>query len=498
MADPESPKGVWELIAAWLQSRFGKAGVIAVAVLGLAGGAYLKWNDILTLPGISYLHEVLTRDTIPQADTEKLSILVAHFTNDANDNVRNVVVEALAEYEAVQILPLDRTISPSGTSVDETERNGHNEARGYLEQSGATIVIWGQVLATGSKSIPKLYWTAVQGRVLRAERYEPMADQQLRLPDVFWVDLRQVLQLVIVSHSVTLDEQRRNTLPPKLPQFIATVRTLVDRERKKPTWPPEALDETALLLADALTKQGDLTNSAQSAQDAINLYSELLEKKYQSKNPLFWAKIQHNSGVARCILARVKKDAEQLQLAVSAFDFALTKWTRKSVASEWAKAQNSRGIALSMLGEMKTSIRTLEESIKAFNLALDVRTQQSTPLDWAATQNNLGNALGRKGKLESGTGTLLLAVSAYNRALEEWKPELVRVNWALVQHNLGNVYRMISAREHDPKRLDEALMAYRSALNVFTSAGTALYADFARNTIRETIGRPPLGSDVTN
>ncbi|QLH38402.1 MAG: tetratricopeptide repeat protein [Defluviicoccus sp.] len=42
------------------------------------------------------------------------------------------------------------------------------------------------------------------------------------------------------------------------------------------------------------------------------------------------------------------------------------------------------------------------------------------PLQWAATQNNLGNALATLGERESGTARLQDAVTAYRAALQEY------------------------------------------------------------------------------
>ena len=59
------------------------------------------------------------------------------------------------------------------------------------------------------------------------------------------------------------------------------------------------------------------------------------------------------------------------------------------------------------------------------------------PLDWAMTQNNLGNALSTLGERESGTARLEEAVAAYRAALEEWTRERVPLDWAMTQNNLG-------------------------------------------------------------
>ena len=60
------------------------------------------------------------------------------------------------------------------------------------------------------------------------------------------------------------------------------------------------------------------------------------------------------------------------------------------------------------------------------------------PLDWAMTQNNLGNALRTLGERESGTARLEEAVAAYRAALEERTRERVPLDWAMTQNNLGN------------------------------------------------------------
>ena len=53
-------------------------------------------------------------------------------------------------------------------------------------------------------------------------------------------------------------------------------------------------------------------------------------------------------------------------------------------------------------------------------------------------RTNLGNALKTLGERESGTARLEEAVAAYRAALEEWTRERVPLEWATTQNNLGN------------------------------------------------------------
>jgi tetratricopeptide (TPR) repeat protein len=99
------------------------------------------------------------------------------------------------------------------------------------------------------------------------------------------------------------------------------------------------------------------------------------------------------------------------------------------------------------------------------------------PLQWAATQNNLANALRTLGERESRTERLEEAVTAYRAALEELTRERVPLQWAATQNNLANALRTLGERESGTARLEEALSAYDAALEVFVSPGADNYID---------------------
>jgi tetratricopeptide (TPR) repeat protein len=102
------------------------------------------------------------------------------------------------------------------------------------------------------------------------------------------------------------------------------------------------------------------------------------------------------------------------------------------------------------------------------------------PLDWAATQNNLGFALQTLGARESGTARLEDAVAAYRLALEERTRERVPLDWATTQNSLGNALRALGERESGTTRLEDAVAAYNAALSAFVRAGAGFYIEMAR------------------
>jgi hypothetical protein len=83
-------------------------------------------------------------------------------------------------------------------------------------------------------------------------------------------------------------------------------------------------------------------------------------------------------------------------------------------------------------------------------------------------RNNLGNALRTLGERESGTARLEEAVAAYRAALEERTRERVPLGWAMTQNNLGNALSRLGERESGTARLEETVAAYRAALEELT------------------------------
>jgi tetratricopeptide (TPR) repeat protein len=90
------------------------------------------------------------------------------------------------------------------------------------------------------------------------------------------------------------------------------------------------------------------------------------------------------------------------------------------------------------------------------------------PVGQAPTQNNLGNALLRLAERESGMARLEEAVAAYRAALEEMTRERVPLDWATTQNNLGNALLPLAERESGTARLEEVVAAYRAALEEMT------------------------------
>ena len=104
----------------------------------------------------------------------------------------------------------------------------------------------------------------------------------------------------------------------------------------------------------------------------------------------------------------------------------------------------------------------LEVAIALMRAMADCFTDD--PDKHGACLTNLGVALDTLGERETSTARLEEAVAAYRLALEEFTRDRVPLDWAKTQMNLGNALITLGMRGTDTAQLEEAVTAYRLAL----------------------------------
>ena len=88
----------------------------------------------------------------------------------------------------------------------------------------------------------------------------------------------------------------------------------------------------------------------------------------------------------------------------------------------------------------------LERAVTAFCESLQECTRERVPIDWAGTQNNLANALQVLGERASGTTRLEQAVAAYRAALEVFEVVEATHYVGIAKRNLARALRLIEER----------------------------------------------------
>ena len=456
-----------EIVRRWVVQRVGvRWAAVIFATVGTAWFLFTKWDDVRKWPIVGPSVTRWNQRPIPKADPNRFSVMVAHLENDDEKHGQErLIVEALKEFEGVQVLSLDRTIPLEGSVPEAMENRGHETARGYLNRSGASVLIWGTVLSSGGKTVHKLYWTASEGPVLKPGRYDsPRAAAQFRLPELFWSDLAAILRLLVASRDTEFKAKEENYLSDQLLSFISQVRRLLEASEGRPGWDTNTKEATRVILADALAVLGKQSGKADYLEQSIAAYHEALKVLTRDRVPLQWAAIQNNLGSALLGIGEWEIGSSHLEEAVDAYREALKERTRDRVPLAWVSTQNNLGAALQTLGERENWKVHFEEALIAYREELKVLNRDQVPLDWAATQINLGSLLIRIGERESGTGHLEEALIVLREALEVVTHDQMPLSWAATQVNLGNALYRIGERKKEKHYYEEAATAYREAL----------------------------------
>ena len=428
---------IGKLIRQSIYRRFGLRGLVALAIAGLALTIWMRWNDVRTLPVSPVLSPMSPKSRCP-ADPNRFSVLVAHLESDPDDQNLIIITEAMGrDFPAVQVLLLDRTIAVEGAIPEETERRGHEEARRYLKESGASVLIWGTVLHYGGDAKDKLYMTATGIEPGAPHQYTPEVASEFRLPAIFWAQLADVLRLLVASQNAQFDAQSGQYVSDRLPAFISQVERLLETSAARPDWSPQDRGAVRTVLGDALQRLGEQAGTNEPLRQAVDAYREALQELTRERDALGWVRAQNGLGRALTVLGQREGDRVLLEQAIAAHQAALTQLTREHAPLDWAGTQNLLGGALGTLDQQQPDTARLQQAIAAFEAAAEEWTRERVPLKWATVQSNLGKALAQLGGRDASAAPLLRAVAAIQAALQEWTRERAPLDWAAAQFDLG-------------------------------------------------------------
>ena len=200
-----------------------------------------------------------------------------------------------------------------------------------------------------------------------------------------------------------------------------------------------------------LNEEGQLEDAARALDDALE--AELAEEDRRAAG----IEALIREGIDQAILMRdVEKAAalvvRQVEREAVAPDERFYAIDRASI--DWQVRGRNKGLAFDLEVSIAIARQLLQRAAS--------RDERGNAL------NSLANALATLGARESETTRLEEAVAAYRAALEERSQVRVPLDWAATQNNLGNALRTLGDRESGTTRLEEAVAAYRAALEEYT------------------------------
>ena len=398
----------------------------------------------------------------PMVDSRRFSVVVAGIQNDIGGQLQDVIVTDLSAFEGVHVVTMDQTISTEGPDLEQSMKTAAEVAQDCLDNMQATIMIWGKVLRFAGREVPQLYLSLSRSKKQKAGRYLPTND--LRLPQVFWSDLTDVLRLVVLTYDIEFREQEGSYLGGQLRLFVSWVWQLLQSADQDRGWDDDALGLTRISLGNALMLLGSQSGENQPLEEAIASYRKALSELPRERSPSDWARAQNGLGISLWMLGRRQAGVELLNEAIASYQLALEERIRQREPLDWAQTYNDLGNALVTLGQRESGTDYLEEAISAYETALLERTVETKPLDWAQTQNNLGVALWRLGQRKENVARFLDAVEALQKSFKVYNRDKTPLDWSQTQNNLGLVFWTLGQKEGSSKHLWAAVGAFQQAL----------------------------------
>jgi len=224
--------------------------------------------------------------------------------------------------------------------------------------------------------------------------------------------------------------------------------------------------ERALTLAAQMRDQAALpSNTGDQVTEVLRRLSELNDQN----------RLDDGADLIADELARI--DAQKARLYDAAIDQDILRRNARSAARwlvERLKAENPpdpfealRALQDDWYVRGRDGGLNFEAEV-AIHLAHASRAHATTLDPRGTALNNLGNTLVTLGQREPGTARLEDAVAAYRAALEERTRDRVPLDWAMTQTNLGSALQTLGQREHGTARLEDAVTSYRAPLEEYT------------------------------
>jgi tetratricopeptide (TPR) repeat protein len=487
------------------------AGIAALSCLPFL----LLQQASIYLQGPNMLREVppeIAAASAPYPDVEKrrvhLVFAIAHLEGDKGRQFEARLRDALSNIDPrLHVTPviLNSTIAVSGRP----QGLAHLDALNSVTNVRAEALIWGGIGGASSPSVGPLYETKFGSDAQFGGVYLP---SDFKLPELPPDDLCKVIRLIVATQSAESMRQWTYKFGDALEPIIRETRALADDPRKAGAWTADARARVNLAIGLASEISGIELNSQDSLNNALSYLRRAQIDWPRERNPLEWAMVQLNLGVALFQISDFNSQLAPLQEAAAAYKDALAVYQQHSDSLDsamvqlqlgrtfqqignryeggtdslrqavdysrgavkgfdvkfypmsWAAAQAQLGSVLTALADREDNADGYEDAIGAFREALKVYTKQSDPMLWADTQTELAETFMLRGQDRSNVEDRKEAVAITRQTLDGFPRERDRRRWAGMQAVLGNELLSLNDAQPRPDYPVEAAKAFRASL----------------------------------
>ena len=422
-----------------------------------------KWDDELALRYKLFEAEALSDLGFYRADNTATDRAIAAYETAAALAPENLNPERWAKAQSglamsiwgrgqrqSGIEEIDRAATILRNAIGSPALKDDADTRAQLEGDLALVLMSLGEREPGSARLDEAAAAARAAMAIRTREKSPLE----------WARLQNHLGSILFFHG------QREGVRDKLDEAVTAFRSALEvwsPQRSPMDW-ANAQNNLALTLGELGSRDPDSVR----LNEAVKLLDEIFTVRTREFAPLHWAETHSNRGATLYHIGlRDGGGTASFEQAIASFNLASEEITRDRDPLKWAGIQDNIGLAYSTLSERTGKTEMLDMAIGAYRLALLERKQERVPLDWAATQNNLGNAMYRYGELTHDAEKFREATAIYQAVLEVRTRERNAIGWASTNNNLANAYFSLGEHAREPDMLRLAATHYRLALDVY-------------------------------
>jgi CRP-like cAMP-binding protein len=400
---------------------------------------------------------------------QPIDVRVARLDGDLDGSHTRKLVAALAKYRTLRVKAINETIAmgPAGDDFASHLNKVANDARSWLAQTNADLLIWGAVPDPGA-TLHLRFVAATPEDENRAGCFGLAT--RLNLPVNFDRMLANVLYAVVLATLAVKPGDAGNPAESALPgAFEDAVRVLEDM--------PQGMtpgEQAAVLLCLAnIAAIMATTGGGDMIQVARHAYGKALHFMRRDDGPYDWAMAQRNLGIVLQTLGERSDDTESFEEAATTYNAALEVLDRDAFPALWATTNNRLGEVYYHLDHAAADSELLKRALTCFQQAAAVISRAERPVLWADIKNNFAATALLLGELNHNREALEKAIQACQGALEVRVGSANLLPWATTQNNLGSACFLLAKLTRDKNMSARSIEAFRQAQDVYRAQNAA-------------------------
>lgn len=424
----------------------------------------------------------------PKAPTPgDIVVMVALIRDDYENGQRKGIVQALEGIPGVRVETIDRDLAKFVPGLSDPSMSGHHdtviravrEARGWMAEKNADLLLWGAVESTG-RNVELRFVTVTSSPGERPGRCTPY--NRLFLPVDFYTDWQPLIRSVVLAAVDPRSFAQGRILRSALPSLAAAAKGM----GLDPSAAMEPHERAAILFSygNVAAISAQLESDRAWYHTAVEAWRMAVEL-YGTADPQVLGQLYQQLGLALQIIGERTNDTARLEESADAYRRALVHTSRRRHPVDWGLMKYRLGCVLYKIDLAVGDDNALREAINACQAARQVFDRYMHPIRWAEISNTLAQILQVYGDNVRSMPVLEYAVKCCIGALQVRTPDTAPLQWASLQNTLGSALFLLAKHSGEWEYMRQSSEAFQYALTVYKDHGAGRLATVTeRNLLR--------------